>query len=93
MHKAEPGPPANRPDRSMRGAPVQGLAVASAQDRTFAAFADRQVNGPRRARNQQYHGGLVALADNPQDPMAALDSEVFNVGGTGFADPQAVQSQ
>jgi hypothetical protein len=38
-------------------------------------------------------GWLVALADDVQDPMAPLHSELFDVGGTGFRHPQPVQAE
>jgi hypothetical protein len=46
MHGAEPGALADRADPSVRGAPVEALAVTAPEDGPFAAFTDRQVEGP-----------------------------------------------
>jgi hypothetical protein len=56
-------------------------------------LADGQVDGASRSRHQRDQGGLVALADDAQGPMAPLESEVLDVGRARLTDPQAVEVQ
>ncbi len=51
------------PDPAMGSAPIEALPILAAQDRSLVAFADRQVNSPRRAGHERDRGRLVALAD------------------------------
>ena len=77
----------------MSGTLVEALPVPAAQYRAFAAFTDSQVDGSSRPGHQRDDRRLVALADDPQDAMAALAPEILDAGGTRLADPQTVESQ
>jgi hypothetical protein len=77
----------------VRGAAVEAVAVSSVQDRAFVAFADGQVDGARRSWDERDGGGFVAFADDAKGAVTALDSEVFDVGGTRFADTEAIESK
>ena len=57
------------------------IEVLAAQDRAFVPFADGQVDGWCRPRDERDDGGLVALAEDAQRAMAAFDAEVLDVGG------------
>ena len=77
----------------MSSAPVEPLPVTATQDRTFAALTDGKVDGPGGAGHERDDRGLVALADDPQCSMTALEAEVFDIGGAGFADPETVLAE
>jgi hypothetical protein len=77
----------------VRGSTVEAFAVTAAQDRAFAAFADRQVDGSCRPRDERDGGGLVALAEDAQRAMTAFDSEVLDVGGARLAHSRSVQPE
>jgi hypothetical protein len=74
----------------MGGAPIKPLPVSAAQDRSLVAFADREVNGPRRPWRERDRGRLVALANDVQRSMAAMEAEVLDVAGAGFGHAKAV---
>jgi hypothetical protein len=63
------------------------------QDRTFPPLADGQIDGAGGARHERDERGLVALADDTQDPMSPLHAHVLDVGVTRLRDPQPVQAQ
>lgn len=77
----------------MRGAPVEPLVVTAAQDQTLAVFADGDVDGSCRPRDERNGGGLVALAEDAQRAMAAFDGEVLDVGGARLAHAQTIQAE
>ena len=77
----------------MCGTTVESLRVYPSQDRTFAAFPDREVDRARSTWDQRDGSGFVALADDAQGSVSAFEREVLDVGGAGFADPEAVQAQ
>jgi hypothetical protein len=56
-------------------------------------LADRQVDRPVRAGHERDRGWPIALARDPQDPMAALHRQVLDVGRARLADPQPVQAE
>ena len=66
---------------------IEPAAVVTEQDRSRGAFADREVDGAGGARHERDRGGLVALADDAQRAMTALDAEVLDVGAACLADP------
>jgi hypothetical protein len=74
VHRAEAGPLADGPNPAVRSPTVEPFAVTAAQDRAFAPFADGQVDGSCRPRDERNDGGLVALADDAQRAMAAFDA-------------------
>jgi len=79
MNRSEPGALADGAYPAVRGATIEALAVSAAKDRSLAAFADREVDGPGGSGHQRNGGGLVALADDVQGPVATLDTEVLDV--------------
>jgi hypothetical protein len=80
--------PARRPiewTQTVGGAAVEALAVTASQDRPVVVFADVEVDGAGRSRDERDRRGLVALADDPQGSVASFEPEVLDVGGAGFA--------
>lgn len=76
VHCSEPGALADGANPAVGGTSIEALPVLTLQDRTFATFADSEVDGARRPWNQRDRRGLVALAENAQRAMAAFDAEV-----------------
>jgi hypothetical protein len=70
---------------AMGGAAIKALPVLASQDRALVAFTDSEVNRAGRARHQRDDGGLVALSDDVQSPMATQEAEVLDVGGARLA--------
>jgi hypothetical protein len=68
------------------GAGIEPAPVVANQDRSHGAFADGEVDRAGGAWHERDDGGLVALADDAQRAMSALDSEVLDVRAAGFAD-------
>jgi len=85
MHAAESGTLPDRANPPVSRAPVEALAVTAQQDRTLVALTDGQVDRPGGSGYERHGGGFVALAHDPQRAMAALETEVLDVGGTGLA--------
>src|SRR5260370_12758149 len=73
--------------------PVQPAAIGSQEDGSFAAFADGQVDRPRRARCERDGDDLAALAGDHQGPVPALDAEGLDVRAGGFGDAQPLAGQ
>jgi hypothetical protein len=92
MHGAKPGALADRSDPAARGAPIQALAVASAEDWAFVAFANGEVDGAGGTRDERNRCRLVALADDAQGAVPPFEAEFLDVGGAGFAHSQSVQT-
>jgi len=82
---AEPGAAADRVDPRVGGAAVEALAVTASLDRPVEVFADVEVDGAGRSRDERDRRRLVALADDPQGSVASFEPEVLDVGGAGFA--------
>jgi len=53
----------------------------------------RQIDGARHSWNERDHCRLVALADDAQGPVASVEAEVLDIGGTGLADSESVEAQ
>ena len=88
----EPGSPGDRAHRTMRRASVQSLAVVAQKDRpTVRSPKARSI--VRAVRGTRGITALVALAHDPQPPVAPLEAEVLDVGGARLAHPQSVQAQ
>ena len=85
--RPEPATASDRADPPVGGAPVETSAVASAKDRALDSFTDREVDGAAGARHQRNHRRFRVFTDDLQGPVAALEAEVLDVGGTCFADP------
>jgi hypothetical protein len=92
MDRAESGLLADGVDPAVGGPPVEPLAVASLQDRSFVALADREVDSAGGPRDKGDDGGLVALAEDLESAVAAFEAEVLDVGGARFADAEAVEA-
>ncbi len=67
--------------------PVQPVSGRGQEDRSLAAFADRQVDGPCRPQGERDDGFLAALAHDSQGAVAAVQAEHFNVVSDGLGDP------
>ena len=93
MDQSDPGPLADGTHPSVRGAPVQSLAVVAEQDRPVSPLPHSQVDGAGGAWHQRNQGRLVALTDDAQDTMAPLEGHVLDIGATSLAHPQPVQPQ
>jgi hypothetical protein len=84
------GDPAHNPSGAV---PVQPAPAGGAEDRSFAAPADGQVDRAGGPRCERDGDDLAALAGDDQGPVPALDAQRLNAGGGSFADPQAVECQ
>jgi hypothetical protein len=93
VHLADAGALGNGAHPAVCRPPIQAAAVVAEQDRTGRAFADGQVDCPRRPGYERDHGRLVALADDAKGSVAPLETEVLDVGRARLADPQAVEAQ
>jgi hypothetical protein len=82
-------------DRTHRCAVRRSRRCPSApeEDRPLSAFADGEVDGPGRPGHERDGRGLVALPDDAQHSVAALEGEVLDVGRAGLAHPQAVEAE
>jgi hypothetical protein len=93
VYESDLCPFADRADPAVGGTPVEALTVVTDQNRSFSPFTDGEVDGSRGARHQRDQGGLVALPDDPQYPVASLEGHVLDVGFAGFADSESVQAE
>ena len=93
VYVAESAALADRGHPSVGRAPVESLTVPAAKNRPFVTLADDQVDGAGGAWDERDGGGLVALAGDPQGPVATLDGEVFDVRLARFAHPEPVQTE
>lgn len=84
------GDPADDPPGAM---PVQAVSIGSQEDRSFAAFTGREVNGPSGTRGERDGTYLAALACDDERPVAAFDAHGLDIGAGGFGNPQPVQRQ
>jgi hypothetical protein len=89
----DPGPSADAAHDPPGSVSVDPLAVGSDEDRAVAAFADRQIDGPRRPGCERYGHDLAAFAHDGERAVAALEPEVIDVCADGLGDPQPVESQ
>jgi hypothetical protein len=60
------------------------LAVSAAQDRAIDAFDGCEGNGAGASRHERDGRGLGALTHDLQRPVAAFETEIFNIGRAGF---------
>ena len=89
----EPGPASDSSHDPARGVAIESGAVCAAEDGTFAAFTDREIDRPRGAGRQRDGHDLAAFAQDLQRAMAAFQAELFDVGARRFGDPQPIQCQ
>jgi hypothetical protein len=93
MSGADAGVTGDRPHPTVRGAPIEPLPVTATQDRTLGTFPHGEIDGARRPRDQRDHGRLVALAEDPEGAVTALEPEVLDVGPTRLTHAQPVETQ
>jgi hypothetical protein len=93
MDDPEPGPLADGAYPAVCRATVEALSVVSVQDRALAALADTRSMVRATRGDERDHRRLVALADDAQRPVAPVEAEILDVGGTGLADPESVEAQ
>jgi hypothetical protein len=72
------------------GVTIDPLPVGAHEDRPVAAFADREVDGPRRPRCQGHGHDLAAFAQDGERAVTALEPQVLEVGAEGLGHPQPV---
>jgi hypothetical protein len=87
------GPSGDTAHDATGGVAVDPLAVSGDKDRARAAFADREVDGPRRPGGERRGHDLAALADDGEGAVAPLESEVLDVGPDGLGDTESVEGQ
>jgi hypothetical protein len=75
------------------GAPIESLAVSPVQDRALAALTEGQVDRAGHPWDQGNDRRLVALADDAQRSVAAIESQILGIGCAGLAHPQAVEAE
>src|SRR5664280_704475 len=73
--------------------PIQSLPILSLQDRSLGSLADGQVDRPSSSGHQRYHRRLASLSHDPERSMPFVKGQIFNVGSTGFADPEPVEAE
>jgi hypothetical protein len=73
------------------GVAVHAGAGPVEQDRSGGSVADRSVDGPADRWRSRDEDDLGVLAHHAQDAVAVLLTEVVDVGGAGFEDPQPEQ--
>jgi hypothetical protein len=93
MDVAESASFTDRSHPAVSGSSIESLTVAAEQDRAFVAFTNGEVDRAASARNERDHCGLVALADNPQCAVAALERKVLDVRRTCLGHAQAVEAE
>jgi hypothetical protein len=84
------GYPADDPGGAVPAGPPP---VASAEERSFGALADRQVDRAGGARCERDGDDLAALPGDDQGPVAALQAQVLDIGTGGFRHSQPIQCQ
>lgn len=67
---------------------VEALTFVADQDRSHTPFTDRKVDGSSGAWHERDHCGLVALAENPEGAVAAVEAEVATIRLARLAHPQ-----
>jgi hypothetical protein len=93
VNDPEPGSLPDGPDPTVCSATVKSLSVVTVQDRSYAAFAEREVDGAGHSWDQGDHGRLVAFADNAQRPVSPVEAQVLGIGCAGLAHSQTIQAQ
>ena len=78
---------ADRSDPAVRGAPIEPGAVTTHQDWPIASLVDSQVNRPGSSWDERNHRWFVALTDDPQRPVTAVEAKIIDVGVACLADP------
>ena len=71
--------------------PVETATTPREKDWTFAALANREIDGPGGARGEGDRDDLPALPQDHERAVAAVEAKVFDVGTERFGNTQAVQ--
>jgi hypothetical protein len=71
--------------------PIHPSTERVAQDRPVLAVLDGVLDRPSDRRRQRDQDRLVALAADPQNPVAVLLAEIAEVRAAGLEDPQPEQ--
>jgi hypothetical protein len=90
---ADPGAACHPAGDPPGAVPVQPPPVTGDEDRPVGSFADGQVDRAGRTRRERDSDHLAALAGDDQCAVAAIETEVLDVGAGGFGDPQPVQCE
>ena len=93
VHVPETGAFADRSDPPMRSTPIKPGTVTTHQDWPITALTDSQIDGPCGTRDERDHRRLVALADDPQCPVTAVEAKIIDVRVACLADPEPVQTK
>lgn len=83
---AEAGALVDRLHPSMPNPTVETLSIVADEDRSFTAFADREVHGAGGSWDKRDHGGLVAIAKDAESAVAPVAAEITDVGAACLAD-------
>lgn len=90
----DPGRYGQGPQPSGGAVPIHPPPGPRAEQRAGVSSLDGAVHGPADGRRQGNEDDLViALAVDPQDPVAVDLAEVFDAGAGGFEDPQPEQPE
>lgn len=89
----DPGLAGDAADDPSSAVPVQPAAIQGQEDRSVAAVADGQVDGPRRARRQWDGDDLATFAGDHQRAVPAFYAERLDVSAGGLGDPQPIQCE
>jgi hypothetical protein len=73
--------------------PVEPITVVAKQDRSFPPLTDGEVDGAGGPWCHGHGDGLAALADHGQCSVAALETEIGDVGTNRFRHAQAVHRE
>ncbi len=93
IHVPERGSPTDRLDPAMCGATVEALAVALSQDRSFAPFADGDVDRACRAWNKRMVAGLRPFPRILNGSVPALEAEILDVGLACLGDAKPIEAK
>src|SRR3954452_17334158 len=77
----------------MSGAAVEALAVVAADGGAFVAFTDGEGDRTGSPRHQRDERWLVALAEDAQRAVPALEAKILDVGPARLRHAQAVQPE
>ena len=82
-----------RADDPSGGVAVEACAVVAEEDRSLAAFADREVDGAGGSGCERDGDDLAALAQDREGAVPAFEAERFDVRADRFGDAQPVERE
>ena len=83
----DPGTASDPPHDPGGTVPVGSCAGAVAEDRSFAAFADSEIDRAGSAWCERDGHGLAAFAVDDESAVTAFESELFDVRADRLRDP------